>query len=94
MKVIKIKKVWSAGSTEHYLIVPKLYDIEDIDYAVEDWCANDSGGQGNGYSFSWSEVIDEKIIKEQINSKLKVLSNQISALLTEQRKLLTFLEIN
>lgn len=66
IKVIKITKSWSARTTENYIIVNKEDSDRVIEWAVQDWCNSDSGGQSNGYSYDWSEVTDINEVRKAL----------------------------
>ncbi len=63
IKVIKITKVWSAGTKDIFIIVDKDDSFDTIQDKVEEACEDDAAGQSNGYQFEWIEETDMKRIR-------------------------------
>ena len=93
MKVIRIKKSYRNGTKEHFLVL--LNDSQDnIDYLVEDWCESEPSGMNYGYSFEWSFVEDEKLIKSILKDKIKLMNNQIETLKNKKCEMEKYLVLN
>jgi len=79
IQVIKVKKSWSAGNSEKYLVLVD-HDEDDLYDAAENWCEKDCGGQCNGYCWDYEIVTDEKIILSEIDKKISEIDDDIKYL--------------
>lgn len=80
IQVIKVKKSWSAGNSEKYLVLVDHDDDDDLYDAAGYWCEKDCGGQCNGYCWDYEIVTDEKIILSEIDKKISEIDNDIKHL--------------
>ncbi len=92
MKVIDINKHFCSETRQHYLVLTdNFYSDATIDSLVEDWCENDPCGHGNGYSFEWHFITDNKKIKEVLENELILTDIKIEALNKTKDKVETYL---
>ena len=81
MKIVKIKKSYSSGSKEHYLVLTgDHYSDSTIDDLVEDWCESDPSGQNNGYQSEWQYVNNKEIIRKVLEEEKIILNSKIKNL--------------
>ena len=88
MKIIKIHKMYSSGSKNHFLVITEMENDENyINELVENWCEDDPAGMNNGYSYDWEYVNDLNVIKEEINNRISRIEKNIKSLNYEKELL-------
>jgi len=81
MKVVKIIKNSRNTIREHFLVLlNEPYSDDDINCLVEDWCETDPAGMSYGYTYEWSFVEDENLIKKILDKEIKFINRRIESL--------------
>ena len=85
MKVIKIRKTFRGGLTEHFLVLynpPKDRAVLTAvaDNKANEWCEDEASGKQYGYRVEWEFVNDPCIIENVLKKELQEVKHDIEQL--------------
>lgn len=94
MRLIRITKRYRGGLKTHDIFFDEDVSDSEVDYAVEEWCDQESSGSSYGFAYEWTDVQDLREIHEAIEKELSGIKKRIDDLNERKMRVLRkYLEV-